>query len=138
MSLHVPPSGMRRLVACCVAAVLAAGSFTAASGARAAPVDAAPLYTLAMTFEAGGERSAHRVQIRAEDTFSVTSGDWRLEMAVYKGKTPDDVRIEGKVYKGPNIVSAPTLMTQLQEKASIKIDNNSDPFSLSMVVSPQR
>lgn len=137
MSLHVPPSGMRRLVACCVAAVLAAGSFTAASGARAAPVDGGPRYTLAMTFEAGGERSAHRVQVRAEETFAVTSGDWRLEMTVYKGKTPEDIRIEGKVYKGPNVVSAPTLMTQLQEKASIRIDNHRDPFSLSMLVSPQ-
>lgn len=58
-------------------------------------------------------------------------------MTVHQGKTPGDVRLVSKVFKGSNVVSAPTLMAHVNEKAVIKVGDNSDPFSLSMVVSPQ-
>jgi hypothetical protein len=95
------------------------------------------MYAVAMALEAGGEKSAPRVLAKAGEQFAVASGDWRVEMTVRQGKTSADVWLAGKVFKGSNVVSAPTLMAHVNEKAVIKVGESSDPFSLSMVVSPQ-
>ena len=138
MSLQLSPSGIvRRLAGRCIATVLLAGSFTGALSAQAEPVSAAPMYGVAMALEAGGEKSAPSVVAKAGEQFAVASGDWRVEMTVRQGKTPADVWLAGKVFKGKTVVSAPTLLAHVNEKAVIKVGDSNDPFSLSMVVSPQ-
>ena len=138
MSLQLSPAEIvRRLAGRCIAIVLVAGSFTGALSAHAEPVTAAPTYAVAMALEAGGEKSAPRVLAKAGEQFAIDSGDWRVEMTVRQGKTPTDVWLAGKVLKGSNVVSTPTLMAHVNEKAVIKVGDSSDPFSLSMVVSPQ-
>jgi hypothetical protein len=47
------------------------------------------------------------------------------------------VWLTGKVFKGSKVISAPTLMAHVNENVVIKVGENSDPFSLSMVVSAQ-
>lgn len=138
MSLQLAPSGMvRRLAGRYIAAVLVAGSFTPVLGAHAEPVAATPTYAVAMALEAGGEKSAPQVLAKAGEQFAVASGDWRVEMTMRQGKTPADVWLAGRIFKGANVVSAPTLMAHVNEKAAIKVGGSDDPFSLSMVVSPQ-
>jgi hypothetical protein len=90
-----------------------------------------------MALEADGEKFAPQVLAKAGEQFAVASGDWRVEMTVRQGKTPADVWLAGKIFKGANVVSAPTLMAHVNEKSAIKVGDSSDPFSLSMVVSPQ-
>ena len=58
-------------------------------------------------------------------------------MTVRQGKTPADVWLAGKVFKGSAVVSAPTLMANVNEQSVIKVGESSDLFSLAMVVSPQ-
>lgn len=138
MSLQSSPSGIvRRLAGLCIATVLLAGSFMGALSAHAEPVTAAPMYAVAMALEAGSEKSAPSVVAKAGEQFAVASGEWRIEMTVRQGKTPTDVWLAGKVFKGKTVVSAPTLMAHVNEKAVIKVGDSSDPFSLSMLVSPQ-
>jgi hypothetical protein len=91
-----------------------------------------------MTIDAGGEQSAPKVLARAGEKFAVASGEWRLEMTVRQAEAPGDVWLAGKLFKGPDVVSAPTLLTHLNEKATIKVGDSNKPFTLSMVVSPQR
>ncbi|WP_156140828.1 hypothetical protein [Sporocytophaga myxococcoides] len=137
MSLQLSPNGIvRRFAGRCVATVLA-GSFIYALSAHAEPVTAAPEYAVAMALEAGGEKSEHHVMAKAGEQFSIASGDWRVEMTVRQGNTPIDVWMAGKVFKGSNVVSAPKMLAHVNEKAVIKVGDSSDPFSLSMVVSPQ-
>jgi bla regulator protein BlaR1 len=138
MSLQLTPSGIvGRLAGRCIATVLVAGSFTGTLSAHAEPVAAAPTYAVAMVLEAGGEKSAPRVLAKAGEQFAVASGDWRVEMTVRQSKTSDDVWLTGKVFKGSKVISAPTLMAHVNENVVIKVGENSDPFSLSMVVSAQ-
>jgi hypothetical protein len=138
MSMQLFPSGIvRRFAGLGIATVLVASSFTAALSAHAEEVAATPLYAVSMALEAGGEKSSPRVLAKAGEQFAVASGDWRIEMTVRQGKTSADVWLTSKVFKGPSVVSAPTLMAHLNEKAAIKVGDSSDPFSLSMVVSPQ-
>lgn len=138
MRSQLSPSGIvRRLAGRCIATVMVAGVFTGASGAYAEPMKAAPMYSVAMALDAGGAQSAPRIVTKAGEQFAVASGDWRVEMTVRQGKTPADVLLAGKVFKGSTVVSAPTLMAHINEKAVIKVSDSSDPFSLSMVVSAQ-
>jgi type II secretory pathway component GspD/PulD (secretin) len=45
--------------------------------------------------------------------------------------------LAGKVYKGSEVVSAPTLLARLNDKATIKVGDGKDAMVLSMTVSPQ-
>jgi hypothetical protein len=138
MHLQLTPSGfVRRFAGRCIATVLVASSITGGLSAHAEPVTTTPTYAVAMALEAGGEKSAPRVLAKAGEQFAVASGEWRIEMTVRQGKTPADVWLAGKVFKGSTVVSAPTLMAHVNEQAMIKVGESSDPFSLAMVVSPQ-
>lgn len=137
MRLQPTPSvTIRRLDGHCIVALLAAGAITAMPGAQAEQA-AAPVYAVQMALEAGGEKSAPRVLVKAGEQFAVASGDWRIEMTVRQAKTSGDVWLAGKVFKGANIVSAPTLLAHLNEKAVIKVGDGDTPFTLSMTATPQ-
>jgi hypothetical protein len=138
MSMQLFPSGIvRRFAGLGIATALVASSFTSALSAHAEEVTATPLYAVSMALEAGGEKSSPRVLAKAGEQFAVASGEWRIEMTVRQGKTPADVWLTSKVFKGSNVVSVPNLMAHLNEKAAIKVGDSNDPFSLSMVVSQQ-
>jgi beta-lactamase regulating signal transducer with metallopeptidase domain len=138
MSLQLSPSGtIRRLAGRGILALLAAGAFAGTLSAHAEQSAAAPSYAVAMTMDAGGEQSAPRVLTRAGEKFAVASGGWRLEMMVRPAQKPDEVWLTGKVLKGGDVISAPTLLARLNEKATIKVGDADQPFTLSMVVSPQ-
>lgn len=123
MRLQLSPSGIvRRLAVRCIATVMVAGVFAGASGAYAEPMNAVPMYSVAMALETGGAQSAPRVVTKAGEQFAVASDDWRVEMTVSQGKTPAEVLLAGKVFKGSTV---------------IKVSDGSDPFSLSMLVSAQ-
>jgi len=78
------------------------------------------------------------VLAKVGEQFAASSGEWRLEMTVRQSMTPGDVWLAGKVLKGNTIVSAPTLLAHLNEKATIKVGDSSNPFTLSMIVSPTK
>jgi beta-lactamase regulating signal transducer with metallopeptidase domain len=139
MSLQPSPSGtVRRLAGRSILALLAAGAFAATLSARAEQSAAKPSYAVAMTMDAGGEQSAPRVLTRADEKFAVASGGWRLEMTVRPAQKADEVWLTGKVLKDGDVISAPTLLARLNEKATIKVgDAGQSLFALSMVVSPQ-
>jgi beta-lactamase regulating signal transducer with metallopeptidase domain len=138
MSLQLSPSGtIRRLAGRGILALLAAGAFAGTLSARAEQSAAKPAYAVAMTMDAGGEQSAPRVLTRADEKFAVASGGWRVEMTVRPAQKPDEVWLSGKVLKGGDVISAPTLLARLNEKATIKVGDAGRAFALSMVVSPQ-
>jgi beta-lactamase regulating signal transducer with metallopeptidase domain len=138
MSLQLTPSGtVRRFAGRCIVTLLAAGAIAGTLGARAEQAASAPSYFVQMTLDAGGERAAPRVLARAGEQFAVASGAWRLEMTVRQAPTDGAVWLTGKVFKGSEIVSAPTLLTRLNDKATIKVGDGNDAMVLSMTVSPQ-
>jgi hypothetical protein len=138
MSLQLTPSGtVRRFVGRCLVTLLATGAIAGTLGARAEQVAAAPSYLVQMALDAGGERAAPRVLARAGEQFAVASGAWRLEMTVRQAQTDGDVWLAGKVFKGDKVVSAPTLLARLNDKATVKVGDGNDAMVLSMTVSPQ-
>lgn len=139
MSLQLSPSGtVRRLAGRSILALLAAGAFAGTLSARAEQSAAKPSYAVAMTMIAAGEQSAPRVLTRADEKFAVASGGWRLEMTVRPAQKADEVWLTGTVLKDGDVISAPTLLARINEKATIKVgDAGQSLFALSMVVSPQ-
>lgn len=128
---------VRRLAWRCVVSLLTVGAIAGTLSARAEEVAAAPLYAVAMTHDVNGEQSAPRVLAKAGEKFAVASGEWRVEMTVRQAQTFGDVWLAGKLFKGSEVVSAPTLLAHLNKKATIKVGDSSTPFALSMIVSPQ-
>jgi beta-lactamase regulating signal transducer with metallopeptidase domain len=138
MSLQQTPSGtVRRFAGRCIVTLLATGAIAGTLGARAEQVASAPTYLVQMALDAGGERAAPRVLARAGEQFAVASGAWRLEMTVRQAPTDGAVWLAGKVFKGDKVVSAPTLLARLNDKATIKVGDGNDAMVLSMTVSPQ-
>lgn len=157
MSLkHTPPGTIRRLAGRCTLALLAAGAFGATLGARAEQAVAAPqysvamavdpasgqapykIYAVAMQLDEGGKQSAPRVLTRAGEQFSVATGEWRLDMTLRQADTPDQVWLAGKLFRNKEQVSAPTLLTQIGQRASLKIGEGDQAFSMAMTVTQQR
>jgi beta-lactamase regulating signal transducer with metallopeptidase domain len=158
MSLqHNPPGTLRRLAGRCALAVLTAGAFGATLGVRAEPSASSPqhsvamaaapgsdqtettkIYDVVMLLDVGGKLSSPRVLARAGEKFSVASDEWRLDMTVRQADTPDTVWMAGKLFKGEEVVSAPTLLARIGERATIRVGDSDRAFALSMTVSPQR
>ena len=134
---HTPPATARRLAGRCMLALLALGAFGATLGVRAEQAASAPSYSVAMTLDAGGERSAPRIVTTAGEKFAVASGDWRIEMTARPGPQPGQVWLAGTLVKNSDIISTPTLLARFNEKSTIKVGEGDAPFALSMTVSPQ-
>jgi hypothetical protein len=122
---------VRRLSRRCAAVLVTAG---VVAGAHAEPAAPAPSYAVAMTVDAHGEQSAPRVLAQAGQPFAVASGGWRVEMTVRPVEASDDVWLTGKILKGDDVVSAPTLRARLNEAATVRVGDGADPFTLSLVV----
>jgi beta-lactamase regulating signal transducer with metallopeptidase domain len=134
MSLQLTPSGtIRRRAGRCIVALLATGAIAATMGARAEQAAAAPSYLVAMVLDAGGERSAPNVLAKAGEQFAVAAGAWRVEMTVREAKTPGNVWLTGRILRGADIVSAPTLLARVNDKATVKAGD----VTLSLIVSPR-
>lgn len=147
---HTPPGTVRRLAGRCMLALLAASAFGATLAARAEPEAAGARYSVALAFaegssattfgiEAGrveGDRkvSIPRVITSAGEKFSVSSGEWRLEMVVNPDKTADRVWLTGKLFKGGNLVSTPTMLTELGKYASLRVGDSNNSFGIAMTV----
>ena len=128
---------VRRLTQCCAAVLVTAGVLAGAPGVHAEPTAATPAYAVAMTVDARGDKSAPRVLAKAGEPFAVASGGWRVEMTVRPVEASDDVWVTGRILKGGDVVSAPTLRTHLNEAATVKVGDGSDPFTLSLIVARQ-
>lgn len=135
MSLQLTPSGtIRRRAGRCIVALLATAAVAATLGARAEQAAAAPSYLVEMALDAGGERSTPRVLAKAGEPFAVASGAWRVELTVREATTPGDVWLTGRILRGADIVSAPTLLARVDEKATIKTSD----VTLSLTVNRAR
>jgi bla regulator protein BlaR1 len=128
---------VRRFATRSIGTILVAGYITGAISAHAEPVATTSTYMVSMALEAGGEKSTPRVLAKAGEQFAVASGNWRVEMTVRPGETPADVWVSSKVFKDSTLVSSPALMAHVNEKAVIKVGDNSDAFSLATTVSVQ-
>ena len=138
MSLQLSPSGtVRRLAGRCIVALLATGAIAGTLGARAEQAARAPSYLVDMVLDAGGTRSAPRVLAKAGEPFAVAAGEWRLEMTVREAQASGSVWLAGKLFKGADVVSAPTLLARLDEQATIKTGDGDAAVTLSMTVSPR-
>lgn len=150
------PGTLGRLTGRCLVALLAAGAFGATLGARAEQAVALRSYSVAMAidtttvppqpfrveadaFETKADDSGKtpRVVTAAGSPFSVASDGWRVEMTVRQAKAPDQVWLAGKVYRGEELVSTPTLLSNIGQRATIAVGDSAHPFTLSMVVTPQ-
>lgn len=150
---HTPPGTFRRLAGRCTLALMALGAFGATLGARAQQPVVVPQYAVALaiadgpaavglkltadTFEDQGNGALPRVITPAGEKFSVTSGEWRLDMMVHPGKQPDQVWLTGKLFKGAVLVTAPTMLTQLGERASLRVGDDDKAFAMAMTVTQQ-
>ncbi|BDT61178.1 hypothetical protein MasN3_46720 [Massilia varians] len=82
-------------------------------------------------FEGDGKHSIPRVLTPAGEKFSVSTGEWRLDMIVRPTDTPDKVWLTGKLFKGAALVTAPTLL------ARVRVGEGDKAFSMAMTVTPQ-
>lgn len=138
MSLQLPaPGSTRRLAGRCAVAVLLMGAMAATVGARAGQQAGAPVYTIAMNFDAGGEHGEPRLLAKAGETFAVASGEWRFEFAARPGQSDGTVALAGKLIKNGKVIASPTLLTRLGDKAGVRAGEGGDQIALSMVVAQQ-
>jgi len=151
---HNPPGTFRRLAGRCTLALLAVGAFGATLGARAEQAATVPRYSVTLAiadastsrvefnlradaFEGDGKQSIPRVVTPAGEKFSVSSGEWRLDMIVHPAETADMVWLTGKLFKSNELVSAPRLLTQVGERASLRIGEGDKAFGMAMTVTQQ-
>jgi beta-lactamase regulating signal transducer with metallopeptidase domain len=152
---QTPPGTIRRLAGRCTLALLAAGAFGATLGVRAEQPPAKPQYSVALAIASGSEpdvtlkltaesfvqdstrQGLPRVVTAAGEKFSVSSGEWRLDMVVNPGDTPDKVWLTGKLFKGAVLVTAPTLLARVGEPATVRVGEGEQSFGMAMTVSPQ-
>lgn len=155
MSLQqASPGTLRRIAGRCTLALLAAGAFGTTLGVRAEQAASAPQYSVAMAigdansssvsfqlkaegFEGDGKGSIPRVLTPAGEKFSVSTGEWRLDMIVHPAETPDKVWLTGKLFKGAALVTAPTLLARIGEPATVRVGEGEKTFSMAMTVTPQ-
>jgi beta-lactamase regulating signal transducer with metallopeptidase domain len=155
MSLQqTPPGQLRRLAGRCTLALLVAGGFFATLGVRAAQPAATPKYAVALeikdagrllvplklaadSFQETGKQSLPRVLTSAGEKFSVSSGEWRLDMVVSPANTPETVWLAGKLFKGTTLVTAPKLLARIGEAATVRVGDGDKDFSMAMTVTSQ-
>lgn len=147
---HTPPGTFRRLVGRCTLVLLALGAFGATLGARAQQPVSAPRYSVALAIaEAvgpvefklmsddlvnGGKGQLPSVITPAGEKFSISSGEWRLDMVIDPAEQPDQVWMRGKLFKGEVLVTSPTMRSQLGQRASLRIGDHDKGFGMAMVV----
>jgi beta-lactamase regulating signal transducer with metallopeptidase domain len=147
------PGTLRRIAGRCTLALLAAGAFGTTLGVRAEQAASVPQYSVAMAigeaktavsfqlkaegFEGDGKGSIPRVLTPAGEKFSVSTGEWRLDMIVHPAETSDKVWLTGKLFKGAALVTAPTLLARVGESATIRVGEGDEAFSMAMTVTPQ-
>lgn len=155
MSLQqTPPGQLRRLAGRCTLVLLVAGGFFATLGVRAGQPAVTPRYAVALaladagrllvplkiaadSFQETGKHSLPRVLTRAGEKFSVSSGEWQLDMVVSPADTPDKVWLAAKLFKGSTLVTAPKLLARIGETATVRVGDGDKDFSLAMTVTPQ-
>lgn len=147
------PGTLRRIAGRCTLALLAAGAFGTTLGVRAEQAASVPQYSVAMAigeaktavsfqlkaegFEGDGKGSIPRVLTPAGEKFSVSTGEWRLDMIVHPAETSDKVWLTGKLFKGAALVTAPTLLARVGEPATVRVGEGDEAFSMAMTVTPQ-
>lgn len=147
------PGTLRRIAGRGTLALLAAGAFGTTLGVRAEQAASVPQYSVAMAigeaktavsfqlkaegFEGDGKGSIPRVLTPAGEKFSVSTGEWRLDMIVHPAETSDKVWLTGKLFKGAALVTAPTLLARVGEPATVRVGEGDEAFSMAMTVTPQ-
>jgi bla regulator protein BlaR1 len=130
----IPPGFPRRLAGRCLVGILATGAVFATLAARAEEM--AATYSVAMTIDAGDTHSSPHVLAREGEPFAIATGPWRVDMTVRAAKQAGTVWVVSKVTKDGTVVGTPNLLTRVNEQAGVKAGDGTDPFALSMVVTP--
>jgi bla regulator protein BlaR1 len=130
----IPPGFPRRLAGRCLVGILAASAVFATLAARAE--ERAATYSVAMTIDAGDTHSSPRVLAREGEPFTIATGPWRVDMTVRAAKQAGTVWVVSKVTRDGTVISTPNLLTRVNEQAGVKAGDGTDPFALSMVVTP--
>lgn len=153
---HTLPGNPRRVAGRCLVAALAFGAAGAAFGVRAEATASASAYAVAMAIDAtsvgrapfqvqggafevdpGKGESAPRVITHAGENFSVAANGWRAEMVLRPANGANEVWVYAKLFKGSELVSTPTLLSRIGEKATIQVGDSDQARTLSMIVTPQ-
>jgi bla regulator protein BlaR1 len=130
----IPPGFPRRLAGRCLVGILAASAVFATLAARAE--ERAATYSVTMTIDAGDTHSSPRVLAREGEPFTIATGPWRVDMTVRAAKQAGTVWVVSKVTRDGTVISTPNLLTRVNEQAGVKAGDGTDPFALSMVVTP--
>jgi bla regulator protein BlaR1 len=130
----IPPGFPRRLAGRCLVGILAASAVFATLAARAE--ERAATYSVAMTIDAGDTHSSPRVLAREGEPFAIATGPWRVDMTIRAAKQAGTVWVVSKVTRDGTVIGTPNLLTRVNEQAGVKAGDGTDPFALSMVVTP--
>jgi bla regulator protein BlaR1 len=130
----IPPGFPRRLAGRCLVGILATGAVFATLAARAE--ERAATYSVAMTIDAGDTHSSPRVLAREGEPFTIATGQWRVDMTVRAAKQAGTVWVVSKVTRDGTVIGTPNLLTRVNEQVGVKAGDGTDPFALSMVVTP--
>ncbi|SFD32376.1 M56 family metallopeptidase [Massilia yuzhufengensis] len=155
MSLqHTSPGPLRRLAGRRILALLAVAACGATLGVRAEHAASVARYSVSIAiaegrpapvtfelkaegFETSGKQAIPRVVTPAGEKFSISTGEWRLDMVVNPAATPDKVWLDGKLFKGAALVTTPKLLVQVGERASLRVGDGDGAISMAMIVTPQ-
>lgn len=152
---HTTPGTVRRAAGRIILALLAAGSFGATLSVHAGQAQAAGTYSIALFVKAGSNPDAPfrieadafgkrendlavpRVVTEAGKPFSVSSEGWRADVTVRPGNATNDVWLATRLFKGKELVATPTLLARHGERATVKVGEGAQAFTLAMTLTPQ-
>ena len=93
------------------------------------------IYDVVIVGSGAGGGMAGYVLAKAGEAFAIASGDWRIEFTLRPAQSANEVWLAGKFIKNDKVVGAPTLLSRLGDKATVKAGAGDEAFALSMVVS---
>ena len=152
---HTTPGIVRRIAGRCALALLAAGSFGTALGVHAGQAPIAGAYSVTLLVKAGaktdapfriqadtlgkrdGDFALPRVVTEAGKPFSVSSEGWRADVTVRPADAANTVWLAARLFRDKELVGTPTLLARLGERATVKVGEGDQSFTLSMTVAPQ-
>ncbi|TFW31854.1 M56 family metallopeptidase [Massilia horti] len=141
MSLQqAQPSHMRRIAGRFVLASVILSAMSIALAARTdneMPANAKK-YNIDMKLVVDGQASTPRFEVSDGGKFAVRTDangkKWAAEFVVSKASQPNSVYIAAKIDEGGKTVAKPSVLAPIGQQSRIRVDTDSGPFDVSMVV----